>query len=438
MYSNAYIWAKIVGLLEERLSPAFVSSWIDDAELVELTQSKMIIYTPTEFRKDVLEQRIAGHIHEAMLELFQQDVEIVILTENELNVFQDKQNQSTFFDLNPQYTFDKFIVGSSNAFAHAAAVAVANNPADANNPLFIYGPSGLGKTHLLYAIANEIHRQHPDFKIVYIKGDQFTNELLAALQANKNVEFREKYRNSDLFLVDDIQFIAGKERTQEEFFHTFNTLYENKKQIVLTSDQPPSDMLRLHDRLITRFEQGLICDIIPPDYETRMAITRNKAADLGMELPNDVCDYIAVNITNNIRQIEGTVKKIKAYHDLQHMPLDLPNVTRAIKDMYKGQSSALPTPALIIAEVSRFYSIEEQVLRGKLKNKGTSSARHVAMYMIRKLTNLSFPEITKEFDVKDHTSIMYAIRKMEKLLSDSSCPLNADIRDITANINAKL
>ena len=289
----------------------------------------------------------------------------------------------------------------------------------------------------LYAIANELRRQHPDFKIVYIKGDQFTNELIAALQSGKNVEFRSKYREADLFLIDDIQFIAGKDSTQEEFFHTFNKLYEEHKQIVMTSDRKPSDMLTLEDRLKTRFEWGLLADIQPPDYETRMAILKNKAISLGLDLGDDVCNYIANNITNNVRQIEGTVKKILAYRDLNDMPLDLPNVSRAINDMFKVEGNAVPTPALIISQVSRFYSIDESILRGTLKNKGTAEARQVAMYLIRQLTNLSLPEIGREFG-RDHSTVIHSIRKVEMSLKDPSSPLQSAVRDITSNINSSL
>ena len=251
--------------------------------------------------------------------------------------------RTEFIEFNPQFTFDNFVVGSSNRFAHAAAVSVANNPAETYNPLFIYGPSGLGKTHLLYAIASVVHKNHPSYNIVYIKGDQFTNELIAALQEGRNNEFRNKYRNADLFLVDDIQFIAGKESTQEEFFHTFNNLYENHHQIVLTADRPPNEMLRLEDRLKTRFEWGLIADIQPPDFETRMAIIKNKSVSLGFELPDDVCTFIAENVTSNVRLLEGTVKKIRAYHDLDNMELTVPNVSRAIKDMYNKEKAGLNT-----------------------------------------------------------------------------------------------
>ena len=251
------------------------------------------------------------------------------------------------------------------------------------------------------------------------------------------MEFRNKYRESDLFLIDDIQFIAGKESTQEEFFHTFNKLYEEHKQIVMTSDRKPSDMLTLEDRLRTRFEWGLLADVQPPDYETRMAILKNKAKSLGVELPDDVCNYIAVNVTNNVRQIEGIVKKLLAYRDLDNMPLDLTNVSRVIEDSFKTEGSALPTPALVISQVCKFYSIEESVIRGTLKKKNIAEARQIAMYLIRNLTNLSLPDIGKEFD-RDHTTVLYAIRRVEAALKAKDETMTANVRDITANINSSL
>lgn len=437
MYSSAYVWAKVLGHMEARLTPQVVSTWFDDTEILELTDNQLVLYSPSSFRKDIILRRCQGYIKEAMQEIFQMDVTVTVLDETEIEAYRGRQQKPEFIEFNPQFTFDNFVVGSSNRFAHAAAISVANNPAETYNPLFIYGPSGLGKTHLLYAIASVVHKNHPSYNIVYIKGDQFTNELIAALQEGRNNEFRNKYRNADLFLVDDIQFIAGKESTQEEFFHTFNSLYENKRQIVLTSDRVPGDMVRLEDRLRTRFEWGLIVDVQPPDYETRFIITREKALELGIELPQDVVDYISENITNNVRQIEGTVKKIKAYHDLTGMPLDITNVSRAIKDMYKGKTQAIPTPDLIISEVCRFYSIDESTLRSTLKNKGTAEARQVAMYLIRKLTNLSLPDIAKEFG-KNHTTVLYALKKVEQELPNSSNGLQDNIRDITSNINSRL
>ena len=437
MYSSAYVWAKVLTHMENLLGTTVISTWFDDAEVVELTENKLVLYSPSDFRKDIIERRCATHILDAMKELFDMNVELQVLTGDEVEEFRKKGKTPQFIEYNPQFTFDRFVVGPSNRFAHAAAIAVANRPAETYNPLFIYGPSGLGKTHLLYAIAGEINYRHPDYNIIYIKGDQFTNEMIQSLQEGKNAEFRNKYRNADLFLVDDIQFISGKESTQEEFFHTFNNLYENHKQIVLTSDRPPSDLLRLEDRLKTRFEWGLIADINPPDYETRMAIILNKSKSLGMDMPDDVCAYIAENITTNIRQIEGTVKKIKAYWELTGMEINVANVSRAIKDMYKGKADTLPTPSLIISEVGKFYNIDDDTLRGTLKNKGTAEARQVAMYLIRKMTNLSLPDTGKEFG-RDHSTVLHSVRKIEKALSDSKNPLNETIRDIMANINSKL
>ncbi len=437
MYSSAYVWAKVLSNIEERLGAVTVSAWFDDAEVVELSEDRLILYTASDFRRDIISRRCTGYIQDALKEIFNSDAKLVVFGEKELEAYRSKGSQNSFMDFNPQFTFENFVVGPSNRFAHGAAIAVSRNPGQVYNPLFIYGPAGVGKTHLLYAIANGIRRNNPDANVVYIKGDQFTNELIAALQNGKNIEFRSKYREADLFLIDDIQFIAGKESTQEEFFHTFNKLYEEHKQIVMTSDRKPSDMLTLEDRLKTRFEWGLLADIQPPDYETRMAILKNKARSLGLELPDDVCNYIAINITNNVRQIEGTVKKILAYRDLNDMPLDLPNVSRAIDDMFKSEGNVLPTPALIISQVCKFYSIDETVLRGSLKNKGTAEARQIAMYLIRKLTSLSLPDIGKEF-ARDHSTVLHSIRKVEVALKNGNSAMQDNIRDITANINSCL
>ncbi len=437
MYSNAYVWSRVLSYLEQHSPAVAIASYFDDAEVVELSNGKLVLHSPSPFRKDVILNRYAELIREAMRELFQEEIELVVLDETELPQYSMNKRKRTFIEFNSQYTFDTFVVGSSNKHAFSAAEAVAEERTNAYNPLFIYGQSGLGKTHLLYAIANRIQQKHPDYNIVYIKGDQFTNEFIEAVRSGKNFEFRDKYRNADLFLIDDIQFIAGKDATQEEFFHTFNTLYENKRQIVLTSDRVPWDMLRLEDRLRTRFEWGLIVDVQPPDYETRWAITKNKALSLGLDIPDEVCDYIAENVTNNVRQIEGTVNKLKAYHELGGMPMDIMNVSRAIKDLYKGKAQAVPTPELIISEVCRFYSIEQSVLRGTLKNKGTAEARQVAMYLIRSMTNLSLPDIANEFG-KNHTTVLYSLRRIEQELANTSNGLQDNIRDIRANIDARL
>ena len=437
MYSSAYVWAKVLSHMEERLGAVSVSAWFDDAEIVELTEEHLIIYSSSDFRREIIRRRCTEYIQDALKEIFNSDAKLIVFGDQELDKYKSRGKQKTTMDFNPQFNFDNFVVGPSNRFANGAAIAVANNPGQVYNPLFIYGPAGVGKTHLLYAIANGIRKTNPNANIVFIKGDQFTSELIEAIKSGKNIEFRSKYREADLFLIDDIQFIAGKESTQEEFFHTFNKLYEEHKQIVMTSDRKPSDMVTLEDRLKSRFEWGLLADIQPPDYETRMAIIKNKAYSLGLDLNDEVCNYIAVNVTSNVRQIEGTVKKIMAYRDLNNMPLDLPNVSRAISDMFKSEGNSLPTPSLIITQVCKFYSIEEDVLRGTKKNKGITEARQVATYLIRKLTNLSLPDIGKEFS-RDHSTILYGIRKVEVALKDGDKQLQDNIRDITANINSCL
>ena len=435
--SSAYVWAKVLIYLEERLTSTIVTATFDDAEVVELTNEHLIIYSPSEFRRGTILNRYAVLIQDALKENFDSDAKLIVFGDKELEAFKSRGKMTTSMDFNPQFTFDNFVVGPSNRFAHSAAIAVSKTPGQVYNPLFIYGPPGVGKTHLLYAIANGIRKGNPDANVVYIKGDQFTSELIEAIKAGKNVEFRNKYREADLFLIDDVQFIAGKEATQEEFFHTFNKLYEDHKQIVMTSDRKPSDMLTLEDRLKSRFEWGLMADIQPPDYETRMAILKNKAVSLGLKLDDDVCNYIAINVTNNVRQIEGTVKKILAYRDLNNMPLDLPNVSRAIADMFKSEGNTLPTPSLIISQVCKFYSVDEVVLRGTQKTKGIAEARQMAMYLVRKLTNLSLPDIGKEF-AKDHSTVLYNIRKVEVALKNGDSAMQNNIRDITANINSCL
>ena len=437
MYSSAYVWAKILSYLEDRLSAVTVSGWFDDAEVVELTEEQLVIYSPSDFRRDWIHRRCAEYIQDGLKEIFNSDAKLVVLDDNQLKAKKETKDKTGVLEFNPQFTFDNFVVGPSNNFSYNAACAVADNPGIVYNPLFIYGPPGVGKTHLLYAIANQVRKNNPNASIVYIKGDQFINELIDAIKSGNNIAFRTKYREADLFLVDDIQFIAGKDSTQEEFVHTFNELHQNNKQIVLTSDRKPSDMPTLEMRLRSRFESGLLSSIAAPDYETRMAIIKTKAISLGLDLPDDVCNYIAINVTNNVRQIEGTVKKIMAYRNINNMPLDLPNVSRAIEDMFKSEGSALPTPSLIISQVCKFYSVDDSVIRGTQKNKSAVEARHMAIYLIRQLTKFSSTQIGEELG-KDHTTVLYSLNKMEQAIKRGDTQLQNHVRDITANINSCL
>ena len=437
MASATFLWAKILTYIEQHTTEALVSTWFDDVDVVELRDDTLVLFTPNVFRKQILETKCIPYITEAMLAVGQQQIKVEILGEEELAEYQNRSKDIRELDaIQKEFTFENFVVGPSNRFAHAAAKAVADMPAESYNPLLIYGDSGLGKTHLLYAIANVIQHNHPDFHIVYVKGDQFTNELIDAIGQGKNVEFRSKYRSADLFLMDDIQFIAGKDSTQEEFFHTFNTLYENKKQIILTSDRPPDSMSKLEERLKTRFQWGLLADIQPPDYETRVAIVEKKAATIGLHLPPEVVSYVAENVTSNVRQLEGTVNKIKAYRDINGLEINLTNVSRAIKDMFHGETNILPTPQKIIAEVSAYYNISESIIRGTARDKNTAEARQISMYLIRRLTNLSYEDIATEYG-KDHTTVIHSVDKIEKNLPNSD-HLQTVVKEITANVNGKL
>ena len=435
MNSSSEVWSAVLALLEKDLTVTAVKTWFNDCEFVELKENMLVLHCPSEFRRNVILNVYSDRIKEALKEIFGSgDFEIMVLTDDEYADYAGEVKTSVDPFDDSRFTFDRFVVGPSNQLAHAAAKAVSVKPSGTYNPLFIYGGPGLGKTHLLYAIGHELKRSRQDYRIVYIKGDEFTNELVNAIQSGKNTEFRNKYRYADLLMVDDIQFIAGKIQTQEEFFHTFNTLYEAGKQIVLTSDRPPKEMLRLEERLRSRFEWGVLVDIQPPDYETRLAIVRNKAQSMGVPLEDNIAAYIAENVTENIRQLEGTVKKILAYRELiVDADINIDLVERITKEIIRGDREY--TPDMIIEKVAAYYSITPEDIKGSSRQKNTALARQISMYLIRKLINMPLADIGEVMGGKDHSTVMYSIKKIESAMAT---PEFADvIRDITANITNK-
>ena len=334
-----------------------------------------------------------------------------------------------------EFTFENFIRGSSNQFAYAAAQAVAANPSGAYNPLFIYGNSGLGKTHLLNAIQIEIRKNHPDFNIVYVDCEKFTNEIITAIRSGSTEEFRQKYRQADLLLVDDIQFIAGKESTQEEFFHTFNSLHDAHKQIVIASDRPAKEIKSLEERLRTRFEWGLTADVQPPDFETRVAIVKRKAELLHLDLPEDVAEFIANHLKNNIRQLEGAVKKLNAYYMLEGIQPVISVAQNAIKDILNETQPVPVTIEKIIGEVSRTFNVSPADIRGTKRNANVASARRVAIYILREVTGMSMEEIGREFSGRDHSTIVYSLKTMERDMKNDQ-HLRETVSDIIKNVKA--
>ncbi len=429
------IWDEIIKILSKQLTPTAISTWFSDCTPVEIDDCKLVLHTTTDFKRSIITSRFGDTIKAALSDLFSCDFDILVLAGDEIKDFSIKKKAENSLPEMAGYTFDRFIVGSSNRFAHAAAVAVAEKPGLIYNPLFIYGNSGLGKTHLLLAIGQQIHEKDPSKKIAYLKGDEFTIQLVKSIKDGTAEEFRTKYRNVDLFLVDDIQFISGKQQTQNEFFHTFNNIYEAGHQIVITSDRPPLEMSLLDDRLRTRFEGGLMADIQPPDLETRMAIIRNKAAQLGLLLSDEAVGYIAENITANIRQLEGVIKRLTAYREILDDVITIDSVKRAIKDVIRI-GTYIPTPDIIIKETAKYYSLKEEDLRGQNRSKNTAMARQVSMYLMRSLTNLSLKDIGAQYEDRNHATVLASIRKVEDLLK-TDASMAGIVRDITSNINSK-
>ena len=430
MNSLLDIWQQVLQTLSTKLTQTAITTWFSDCVPVALDNCCLVIRTPSEFKKKIIQDRFSDTIVSILSDLFSCDFDLLILVGDEEYEKEPEPDEDDLPEM-AGYTFDNFIVGNSNKFAHAAAISVAENPGKNYNPLFIYGNSGLGKTHLLWAIGHSIHERFPEKKISYIKGDDFTNEMVKSIKEGKTEEFRNKHRNVDLFLVDDIQFIAGKQSTQIEFFHTFNYIYEAGHQIVITSDRPPLEMSLLDDRLRTRFEGGLMADIAPPDLETRMAIARNKASRLGLILPDDIIEYIASTITANVRQLEGVIKRLTAYKEILNSEINRASVDRAIEDVTR-KGTDIPKPDNIILQTAKYYSLKPEDLKGNNRSKNTAMARQIAMYLMRQLTNLSLNDIGRELG-RNHTTALSSIRKIEDLMRTDP-ELTGVIRDITSNI----
>lgn len=439
MNSVADIWKLVMEKLGTTLSDTTLSTWFDEIRAVAIQNKSFLLYCPSDFKRTSVESLYIDQIKDALRDIFSSDFEVRFLSTAEYEAFgKDAEKKPTSLLESGDFTFETFVVGDSNKLAYAAARAVADAPAEHYNPLFIYGDSGLGKTHLIYAVAHDIRRKNPKAKIAYVKGDDLTNELVAAIQAgpSKTAEMREKYRQADLLLVDDVQFIAGRKQTQEEFFHTFNTLYESKRQIVLTSDRPPREMSLLDDRLQTRFEWGLLVDVQPPDFETRLAIVKNKAAQWGTVIDDDIAKYIAENVTSNVRQLEGTMNKILAYRDLIGKEMDEESANRAVRDMMRKTNDYAPTAAMILTEVARYFRIEEDIIKGPSRAREAVNARQAAMYLVRRMTNLSTPDIGREFGGRDHTTVLHSLEQIEKKIKQDDV-FAQTIREITININSK-
>ena len=432
MNNASDIWNSVLRVMRDdlKMSQTTLNTWFDDIEAVEFSDNSLLLLTSAPLKKDIIEKNYAKIIKDALFEVFSLPIEFKVQIREEYEA--GKTTSLSQMPIDYEYSFEKFIVGNSNKFAHAAAKAVASDPGAAYNPLLIYGESGLGKTHLLYAIAGTIKKTNPSARITYVKSEDFTNELISALQRKNLEDFRDKYRNSDILLVDDIQFIAGKEAMQEEFFHTFNALYEAKKQIVLTSDRPPKEMAKLEDRLRTRFEWGLLADIEPPDFETRMAIISLKADLIGLTLTEEQKELIANNVTANVRQLEGAVHKLLAYRDLLQDVDGMQAAERAIRDIFAENPWINPTPEFIIKAVAKYFEINPEDITGKDRSQKMVEPRKVAMYMVRDMTHLSFPKMGEVFN-KDHSTVKHAIDTLEEQLKDDAA-LREKIQDVKNSV----
>ena len=436
-------WTIICNYLqnEKKVTDVAFKTWFSRIEPVgiDFEKGEIILRVPNEFHRQTLMRGYLSKLSQAYEAVLGSDFTTVFIISEE----NGKKNTETLLgaensvDTGYEFTFDTFIVGSSNKFAHAACLAVAQNPASAYNPLFLYGHSGLGKTHLLYAIGNDIRKNHPEYNVIYIKGEDFANEMIESIKLHTTADFRQKYRKADVLLVDDVQFIGGKESIQEEFFHTFDTLYDAKKQIVLTSDRPPKEIKILTERLRSRFEMGLLADVQPPDLETRIAIIQRKAEIIGLDINNDVCEYIATKLKTNIRQLEGVVHKMYARYLLNKEIPILSTINEVISEILNDDTPPELTVEKIIDEVARTYGVEADDIRSqKSRRANINRPRQIAIYIVRELTTLSMESIGKEFGGRHYSTIVYTVQEMEKKIK-SDAMLRETVEDIIKNIREK-
>lgn len=415
------LWSEVLQLLENEVTPIGYNTWIKTIIPKSLEYDTFILSVSSSINKNMIDHRYSELIKNAILEIcgVSYNISVVVGEEKEKNNTSSEPQKIHGMPLNPKYTFDTFVVGNSNRFAHAASLAVSEAPAMAYNPLFLYGGVGLGKTHLLHAIGNYIKENNKSAQIAYISSETFTNELINSIRDKKTEQFRNKYRSVDVLMVDDIQFIAGKVQTEEEFFHTFNTLYDANKQIIITSDKHPEEIKTLEERLRSRFEWGLIGDINSPDYETRVAILQKKAQIEGIEISDDILKYIAEKITSNIRELEGVFNKVLAYRGLVNKEITMEVAADALKYYEEHSGNKIITPDMVIESCAKFYNIRKEDILGTRKTKEIAKPRQVSMYLLREILGLSQLKIAKLFG-KDHTTVMYAINKVEKEISEDS------------------
>ncbi|MBV7505021.1 chromosomal replication initiator protein DnaA [Bacillus sp. sid0103] len=433
MENIADLWHAALANIEKKISKPSFDTWLKSTKAHSLQGDLLIITAPNEFARDWLEERYSQLISGILYEITGEELSVKFIipqnqkdAENEVQLPPKKVKKDDDHGefpqgiLNQKYTFDTFVIGSGNRFAHAASLAVAEAPAKAYNPLFIYGGVGLGKTHLMHAIGHYVLDHNPAAKVVYLSSEKFTNEFINSIRDNKAENFRNKYRNVDILLIDDIQFLAGKESTQEEFFHTFNALHEESKQIIISSDRPPREIPTLEDRLRSRFEWGLITDITPPDLETRIAILRKKAKAEGLDIPNEVMLYIANQIDSNIRELEGALIRVVAYSSLINKDINADLAAEALKDIIPSSKPKVITILDIQKTVGELFSIKLEDFKAKKRTKSLAFPRQIAMYLSRELTDYSLPKIGEEFGGRDHTTVIHAHEKISKLLQSDA------------------